>query len=53
VSHRIAVLATQLPGEPPTDLADRLIIATALDQGGPLVTPDRRILDYPFCPTIW
>lgn len=53
VDQRIAVLATQLPGEPPTDPADRIIIATALDRGGPLVTPDQRILDYPYCPTIW
>lgn len=53
VDHRIAVLATQLPGESPSDPADRLIIATALDRGGALVTPDQRIRDYPYCPTIW
>lgn len=53
VDHRIGVLATLLPGEPPTDLADRIIIATALHHGGAVVTPDQRILDYPFCPAIW
>lgn len=53
VDHHIGVLATLLPGEPPTDPADRIIVATALHQGGAVVTPDRRIIDYPFCPTIW
>jgi PIN domain nuclease of toxin-antitoxin system len=53
LDHQIAVLATLLPGDPPPDPADRLIIATALFQGGVVVTPDRRIHEYPFCPTIW
>lgn len=53
IDHRIAVLATLLPAEPPPDPADRLIIATALHKGGAMVTPDRHILEYAFCPTIW
>lgn len=53
IDHRIGVLATLLPGEAPSDPADRLIVATALERGCPLVTPDRRLLEYPFCPTIW
>ncbi len=53
VDHRIGALATLLPGNPPSDPADRLIIATALDRGGAIVTPDRHIRDYPFCPAIW
>jgi PIN domain nuclease of toxin-antitoxin system len=53
VDHRIGALATLLPGDPPTDRADRLIIATALHEGGAVVTPDRHIREYPFCPTIW
>lgn len=53
VDHHIGVLATMLPANPPSDPADRMIIATALRLGVPLVTPDRRLLDYPFCPTVW
>ena len=53
VDHRIATLATLLPGEPPRDPADRIIVATALHHGGIVVTPDRRLHDYPFCPTVW
>jgi PIN domain nuclease of toxin-antitoxin system len=53
VDQRIAVLATQLPGEAPGDPADRIIAATALVNGCPLVTPDRELRDYPFVPTVW
>ena len=53
VDHRIGVLATMLPGEPPSDPADRFIIATALHRGGAVVTPDQEIQEYAFCPTIW
>jgi PIN domain nuclease of toxin-antitoxin system len=35
-----------LPGELHADPADRLLIATARQLGVPLVTRDRRILDY-------
>ena len=53
VDQRIAVFATQLPGEAPGDPADRIIAATALVNGCPLVTPDRELRDYPFVPTVW
>jgi PIN domain nuclease of toxin-antitoxin system len=53
LDHHIGVLSTQLPAEPPSDPADRMIIATALRLGTVLVTPDRSILDYPYCPTAW
>jgi PIN domain nuclease of toxin-antitoxin system len=53
IDHHIAILATLLPAEAPTDPADRLIIATTLRLGGLLVTPDTRIRQYPFCPTLW
>jgi len=53
VDSRIGVLATLLPGDAPADPADRLIVATALERGCLLVTPDRKLLDYPFCPTLW
>lgn len=35
-----------LPGDPPNDPADRIIIATAREYGLCVVTRDRRILDY-------
>lgn len=35
-----------LPGDPPKDPADRIIIATAREAGLTLVTRDRKILDY-------
>jgi PIN domain nuclease of toxin-antitoxin system len=53
VDHRIGVLSTQLPAEPPPDPADRMIIASVLRSGALLVTPDQSILDYPYCPAAW
>ncbi len=35
-----------LPGTPPRDPADRIIVATARDHGCTLVTRDRALLDY-------
>ena len=46
LEHRVAVSAAFLPGKLHDDPADRLLIATARDLGVPLVTRDRRILDY-------
>ena len=42
----IAIDASFLPGELHGDPADRMIIATARHLGVPVVTRDRRILDY-------
>lgn len=42
----VALSAATLPGNLHRDPADRLLIATARDLGVPLVTRDRRILDY-------
>lgn len=42
----VALSASYLPGSFHRDPADRLLIATARDLGVPLVTRDRRILDY-------
>ena len=49
----ISVRSTRLPGEFHGDPADRIITATALEHGVPLVTKDRRLLDYPHLRTIW
>jgi PIN domain nuclease of toxin-antitoxin system len=46
LTHRAAIAASSLPGTFHRDPADRLLIATARDLGVPLVTRDRRILDY-------
>lgn len=35
-----------LPGSPPPDPADRMIIATARETGARIITRDRRILDF-------
>ena len=35
-----------LPGDPPRDPADRIIVATARDLGATLITRDRALLDY-------
>ena len=45
----IATSAQVAPGDP----ADRLIAATALVHGAPLVTQDRRLTDQPGLETIW
>jgi PIN domain nuclease of toxin-antitoxin system len=50
---KIAVLSTRLPGSFHGDPADRIITATALSRGVPLITADRRILEYPHVQTIW
>ena len=49
----IAIRSTQLPGEFHADPADRIIVATALERSAPVVTPDRRILDYPHVRAEW
>jgi PIN domain nuclease of toxin-antitoxin system len=42
----IAIDASQLPGEPHGDPADRMIVATARHLGASVVTRDSRILAY-------
>lgn len=53
VDNAIALKAVQLPGRLHPDPADRLIIATALILGFPLVTRDEKIARYPHVRTIW
>ena len=43
---QVLVAASELPGSPPNDPADRIIIATARARNLAIVTRDRRILDY-------
>lgn len=51
--NRIALRSNHLPGELHEDPADRIIIATALTLGAPLVSKDRKIRDYPHVKTVW
>ena len=46
LSHAIALLAYTLPGKFHKDPADRILVATAIDQGMTLVTADERIVAY-------
>ena len=46
LSVTILIRSAFLPGEPPADPADRMIIATARENGRTVVTRDRRILAY-------
>lgn len=45
-SPRIAVESTQLPGEFHRDPADQIIVATARIHDSPLLTMDKKILNY-------
>ena len=53
ISSEIAAIAAQLPDDYPRDPADRLIGATALAEGLPLVTRDEKIRRSPLLKTIW
>jgi len=53
VDHRLAVRSVQLDDYPHSDPADRIIIATALSIGAPIVTKDQKIRDYSAVETIW
>ncbi len=53
VDNTIAIKSVQLPGSFHTDPADRIIIATALTLGFPLVTRDEKITRYPHVRTVW
>ena len=48
----LGIAATQLPALH-ADPADRLLIATALEHGLTLLTPDRHITQYPNLKTLW
>jgi PIN domain nuclease of toxin-antitoxin system len=46
MSPDILIASSFLPGNPPRDPADRVLLATARDLGATLVTRDRAILAY-------
>jgi PIN domain nuclease of toxin-antitoxin system len=53
VTVEVAVLAARLPEPFPRDPADRLIAATAIVEGIPLVTADTRIRRSKVVETVW
>ena len=53
ISSRACARTLQLPASYPKDPADRLIGATALVEGLPLLTADKEILRSKAVPTIW
>ena len=53
VTNSIAVKSVNLPLPLHPDPADRIIIATALSVGAPLVTSDKKLLSYSPVKTIW
>jgi PIN domain nuclease of toxin-antitoxin system len=53
LDNRIALRSNLLPGELHEDPADRVIIATSLTLGAPLISKDQKIRDYPHVKTIW
>lgn len=46
LSPDVLIGSSFLPGEPPRDPADRIIVATARDLGATLITRDRLLLKY-------
>jgi len=53
VDNSVAIKSVNLPQPLHHDPADRIIIATAISMGAPLVTKDEKILKYPHVQTIW
>jgi PIN domain nuclease of toxin-antitoxin system len=53
MTPQIVALAARLPASFPTDPADRVITATAILEGIPLVTADQRIRDAGIVEIIW
>ena len=53
VDNAVAIKSVSLPQPLHNDPADRIIIATAISMGSPLVTKDEKILKYPHVQTIW
>lgn len=46
LSPELLIQSTTLPGQPPSDPADRMIIATARQHGLTILTRDREMLTY-------
>lgn len=53
VDNRVAVKSVNLPHPLHQDPADRIIIATAMILGTPVVSKDEKLLNYPHVASIW
>ena len=53
IDNAITLKSVFLPGDFHSDPADRIIVATAITSGAPLVSKDERILSYPYVETVW
>ncbi len=53
IDNTISLRSVTMPGHFHPDPADRMIAATAMTMGLPLVTRDDKIRDYPHVQTIW
>jgi len=53
VDNDIAIKSVRLPEPIHDDPADRIIIASAMSCGAPLVTKDASIQEYPHVKTLW
>lgn len=53
VDNAIAIRSVRLPEPFHKDPADRIIVATAIAIGAPVVSSDARILKYPHVKAIW
>ena len=46
MNHDVLIASSTLPGTPPDDIADRIIVTTARENGYRLVTRDPSLLTY-------
>ena len=53
LTPQIAYRATQLPGSPPPDQIDQLLIATAREENAVIITKDPAIAAYRHVRTVW
>jgi len=53
IDTEIAAKSVMLPGKIHQDPADRIIVATALQQGAVLVTADKKIHNYKYVRSCW
>jgi PIN domain nuclease of toxin-antitoxin system len=53
VDNTIAFQSVNLPDPFHNDPADRIIVASSMSHGFPLITKDKRILSYPYVNAVW
>ncbi|MBT3602721.1 MAG: type II toxin-antitoxin system VapC family toxin [Candidatus Latescibacteria bacterium] len=53
ITPEIVVLSTRLPGDFHADPTDRMLAATCLSNGIPIVTKDQKITEWNHISTIW